>query len=152
VQIHSRVQLATLVLAIFSFALVANAWPHKHGQKVRVRFLAESTFLRGTWGLNEDTYLAELKFPSNGESFLVRLVDRYPNEFPSISRETLTSENAVVVSVIRDHQCDGVFEDFLSRAAPGDLMAILPMRLSYKPHLTNTPPPGESLPCYRISR
>lgn len=146
------VQLTTLVLIFFTFANYAKSWPHKHGQKVRIHFMAESTFLRGTWGQNEDTYLAELQFPRSGESFLVRLVDRYPNEFPSISHEALTSENGVVMPVLRDRECDAVFGEFLSRAAPGDLMAILPVRLSYRPLLTRTPLSDENLPCYRVSR
>ncbi len=82
-----------LILTAFIFTNPAQAWPHRHsGKKARVHFVAESTLIRTSWGWNEDTYLAELRFSKQNESVLVRLVDAYPNEAPPLSYATLTAQ------------------------------------------------------------
>lgn len=131
----------------------AEAWPHRrHGQKARVRFLATSTLIRGSWGPNEDTYLAQLLLPKQNETVLVRLVDAYPNEWPPLAREILKADAGAVLSVKRDAECDRPFGEILLRTAPGDPMAILPERLGYRPPMDRTPAPGTILPCYRVLR
>ena len=145
-------RIVTLFAIIAISATMAGAWPHKRGQKARVRFPATSTLVRGTWGQNEDTYLAELSLSHDTESALVRLVDAYPNEAPPLSREELTSQPGTVLRVNRDSQCDRPFAQMLLRTAPGDPMAILPERLGYRPPMDRTPEPNELLPCYRTVR
>ena len=139
-----------LVAAISSNS--AGAWPHKHGQTVRVRFLATSTLVRGTFGQNEDTFLAQLLLPKQYEAVLIRLVDAYPNEWPPLAREILASDAGTVLPVERDSKCDRPFGQILLRTAPGDPMAILPERLGYVPPLDRTPAPSTILPCYRVLR
>jgi hypothetical protein len=141
-----------MVLFIAVSASMAGAWPHKHGHKVQVRFVATSTLVRGTWGQNEDTYLAELSLSHDTESVLVRLIDAYPNEAPPLSREVLTSQSGTALRVNRDSECDRPFAQTLLRTAPGDPMAILPGRLGYRPPMDLTPEPDEHLPCYRTVR
>jgi hypothetical protein len=48
-------RLASLFVVVAILATTAGAWPHKNGQKARVRFLAASTLIRGTFGQNEDS-------------------------------------------------------------------------------------------------
>ena len=145
---HIGASIAVIVLAAAS----AGAWPHRHAQKARVRFLATSTLIRGTWGQNEDTYLAQLMLPKQNEAVLVRLVDAYPNEWPPLAHEVLTSDAGAVLPVKRDQECDRPFGEILLRTAPGDRMAILPERLGYRPPFDRTPAPGAILPCYRVLR
>jgi hypothetical protein len=145
-----RIAVTALLLAVVSQA--HGVWRHRHTQRVQIRFLATSTLIRGTWGMNEDTYLAQLRLLKQNEVILVRLVDAYPNEWPSLARQALTSDAGVVFSVKRDTTCDRTFAQIPLRTAPGDLMAILPVPLSYQPQLQVTPAPGTIVPCYRILR
>ncbi|MGB9232561.1 MAG: hypothetical protein WCC24_22665 [Terracidiphilus sp.] len=147
--------LKQFVAALILFAIfvsTAGAWPHKQEQKVRVRFLATSTLIRGTWGQNEDTYLAQLDFRRNDGKVLVRLMDAYPNEAPPLSIDALTSDSGMVFQVLRDPQCDRPYGEMPLRTAPGDPMAILLEPLRYRPHLGATPEPDAILPCYRTVR
>jgi hypothetical protein len=130
----------------------AGAWPHKNGHKARAQFLATSTLIRGTFGQNEDTYLAELSFTPEGDSLLVRLVDSYPNEAPPLSRAALTSASGTTFKVRRDAGCDRPYGEIILRTAPGDPMAILHERIGYRPQLLRTPEPNEMIPCYRTVR
>jgi hypothetical protein len=118
------------------------AWA-RHGSravKANVRFVAASTFLRGTWGLNQDTYLAEMTISSRrDEPFLVRLVDEYPNELPALAHNVVTSPSGTTLRVLRDNECDRPFHQMLIRTAPGDPLAILLEPLSYQPHLEIIP-------------
>jgi hypothetical protein len=141
-----------IVLATALTAGPAGAWPHKSVQRERVHFLATSTLIRGTWGLNEDTYLAQILFPKQNESVLVRLVDAYPNAFPSLSSEVLKSESGTLLRVKRDSGCDLPFARILLRTAPGNPLALLHERLGYQPQLPRTPRSNEVLPCYKMVR
>lgn len=145
-----------LILNVALIALLsaapAGAWPRRTGQRVRVRFLATSTLIRGTFGQNEDTYLAQLLLPKANEAVLIRLIDAYANETPSISRTVLTSDAGTLLRVGRDAACDRPFGEILLRTVPGDPMALLPGQLSYRPSLQITPPHGMILPCYRVMR
>lgn len=114
--------------------------------------MATGTLVRGTWGQNEDTYLAELSLSHDTESVLVRLIDTYPNEAPPLSREALMSPSGTVLRVSRDPQCDSLYGEMLLRTAPGDPMAILLERLEYQPQLSWTPQPSTNVPCYRTVR
>ena len=142
------VVLLTLTVALSQ----ANAWPHKLGKKARVTFVAAGTLIRGTWGQNEDTYLVSLVFSKGTEPVLARLVDTYPNEWPSISFDALTAPGGTVMRVKRDPRCDVLFGQMPLRAAPGDLMAVLPVKLTYRPQLERLPPPNAVLPCYHRMR
>lgn len=141
-----------IVIALVLSANVACAWHRKRGEKVQVHFLATSTLIRNTWGQNEDTYLAQLLFPMQNETVLVRLVDAYPNEWPPISHSALTSQSATAMRVSRDSGCDLPFSRMLLRTAPGDPMAILPERLGFQLKLERAPESYASLPCYRVAR
>jgi hypothetical protein len=141
------------IFAIIAFSTNSTgAWPHKNGQTLRVRFLATSTLIRGTFGQNEDIYLAQLILPTQGEEVLVRLVDAYPNEWSPFGREVLTSDSGKVLQVRRDFQCDRAFGDMPLRTAPGDFMAFMPEKLVYQPLLPRSPESSEIIPCYRIVR
>ena len=107
----TRILSAVLILA--TLAQAAEAWPHKHSQKVRVQFLAESTLLRNTWGPNEDTYLVDLS-RNHSETILVRLVDAYPNEAPPLSHAVLTSDSGTTLYVTRDESCDRSFGNLIA--------------------------------------
>lgn len=152
VRLKNRLKTSIVLAIAVMTASTAGAWPRRHGQKMRVRFLATSTLLRGTWGLNEDTYLAQVLFPKQNEAILARLVDSYPSEWPSLSRQLLTSDAGAFLALKRDAACDQPFSEILLRTPPGDLMAILPEPLGYQPALERPPAPGSVLPCYRILR
>jgi hypothetical protein len=122
------------------------------GKKTKVRVLATSTLIRNTWGSNEDTYLAELLFDRNDESILVRLIDSYPNEAPPLSRAALTSSAGTILRVKRDQGCDLPYSRLQLRSAPGNSMAMLPVKLSYQPKMDRAPAPESILPCYRVAR
>jgi hypothetical protein len=145
-------QIAVMLLAMIFTTATAGAWPHRQELKAHVHFLATSTFLRSTFGQNEDTYLAELRFPKQNEAVLVRMVDTYPNYGLPLSRAVVTSSIGAVLLVKRDEECDRPFGEILLRTAPGDPMATLPERLAYRPHLDQTPAPEAILPCYRVLR
>jgi hypothetical protein len=143
----------TVVALIAAAATSAGARARIRVQKVHVRFLATSTVVRGTWGYNEDIFLAELQPARSGELQLVRLIDEYPNYYAPLPVAVLTSQNGTALKVKRDAQCDLPFGRVLLRTAPGDLMAILPERLGYQPPMIGiggrvTSPP---LPHHRTS-
>ncbi|MGH9607447.1 MAG: hypothetical protein ACRD3N_17295 [Terracidiphilus sp.] len=145
--------IAAILLVAALNTSTAGAWLHRRqSQKTRVRFLATGTLVRGTWGENEDTYLAQLLLPKQNEAVLVRLVDAYPNEWPPLAREVLTSDSGAVLAVRRDADCDRPFGEMLLRTAPGDPMAILPERLVYQPQMDRVPEAHTILPCYRTVR
>lgn len=148
----SFARIVLMAMVIFTFATPGGAWPHKQEQKARVRFLATSTLIRGTWGQNEDTYLAQLDFRRNDEKVLVRLMDAYPNETPPLSMDALKSDAGTVLRVLRDRQCDRPYGEMPLRTAPGDPMAILLEPLRYRPHLDAIPEPSAILLCYRTVR
>ena len=149
---NSLSRFASVAVVLATSAATAGARPHKQGQKAQIRFLATSTLVRGTWGWNEDTYLAELRLTTGGEPLLVRLVDAYPNAAPPLPRTALTSTSGTVLSVRRDTECDFPYGQMILRTAPGDPMSILLERLGYWPQLTRTPAPNELLFCYRTVR
>jgi len=149
---NALVRFLSIVMVITISTATVYAWPHKNGQKARVQFLATSTLIRGNWGPNEDTYLAELTFTPEGDPPLVLLVDSYANEAPPLSRAVLTSSTGSAFNVRRDTDCDRPYGEMILRTAPGDPTAILPDRLGYQPQLPRTPEPNELLPCYRTVR
>ena len=149
-RLTARIMSTAAVLAIITASVGAST--HKQVLKAHLRFLATSTLIRNTWGRNEDTYLAESTFPSQPAPVLIRLIDNYPNEFPSLPLETLASQVGTMLRVRRDVQCDIPFGRLALRTALGDPLAILPERLGYEPKLTRTPDAVEVLPCYRLIR
>lgn len=151
---NSLARTVVIAATVVMWSNTAGAWPwsHKHAQRARIRFLAEGTLIRGTWGENEDTYLAEVVLFRETESVLVRLVDTYSNEAPPLSYETLPSHSGSLLMVRRDSECDHPYVQMLLRAAPGDLMAILPEPMAYQPKLDSTLAPESILRCYRIVR
>jgi hypothetical protein len=149
---RSITRIASVVAGIVIAVSIADAKPHKRIEKAQVRFLASSTLVRGTWGMNEDTYLAELRLRQDSEEILVRLIDEYPNEAPPLSETALTSESGTILRVQRDSRCDSGYGQMLLRAAPGDLMAILPLKLEYQPLLPERIEQNSVLRCYRTIR
>jgi hypothetical protein len=145
-----------VLIAVASFVLfILSAQLCDARQRLRVdkvRFLATSWVLRGTWGRNEDTYLAELTLSSEYAPSLIRLIDNYPNEFPSLPLSVLTSQIGTVIRVSRDEECDIPLSQMTLRLAPGDPMAILLERLNYQPQLPTTVAPDEKPPCNRTVR
>lgn len=141
-------------LSLFAFLNVGttHAWPHRRGEKALVRFVAESTFIRGTWGTNEDIYLVEINMGKADEMEFARLVDKYPNEWSPISRNVLELKTGTLLRIERDSSCDVEYSQILLRAAPGDLMAILPETMSYRQKLDVRLTLDHLLPCYRTLR
>jgi hypothetical protein len=140
--------IAVIAISVHS----ADARSRIRVQKAHVRFLAASTFVRGTWGYNQDIFLAELLSSRHGEPLLVRLIDEYPNTYPSLSADVLASQTGTALRVKRDSQCDSSYASMLLRTAPNDPRAILHERLGYTPQLAKTPEPDAILPCYRTVR
>lgn len=148
----SRIRILTLMACIAASITPADARARIRVQKAHVRFLATSTVVRGTWGYNQDVFLAELRPARNGELQLVRLIDEYPNFNSPLSVEVLKSKSGTVLKVRRDSQCDLPFGQMQLRTAPGDPMAILNERLGYQPQMDRTPEAGTPVPCYRMVR
>lgn len=150
--IRKRLLLTALLFLSFIFVdRPSVARQRVRPAKVRVRFLATSTFVRGVGGTNEDIYLAEL-LGADGEPTLIRLIDEYSNLINPLDRASVTSQSGTILPVIRDPNCDLAYGQMILRTAPGDPLAILPERLGYEPQLDNTPKPDAPLPCYRTAR
>jgi len=81
---------AVIVLVILPEIAIAKS-PHPSAFKAHTRFLATSTCIRGTWGLNLDVYLAEIVPIKGSDPVLVRLIDEYRDLDPPLSVATLTS-------------------------------------------------------------
>jgi hypothetical protein len=152
----SRFSIYTVVVGLLVALLVmcgaANAHDRHRPQNARVHFLATGMLLRGSWGFNQDVYLAELIGKKDSGRQLVRIVDEYSPDAPPLSREVLADEQGTGLRVQRDESCDIVFGAMHMRAAPGDPMAILPERLEYKPKLLGELDQQATLPCFRIWR
>lgn len=131
-----------------------RASPGRREQIVRaqIHFLAESTLWRTTAGQNEDSYLADLSSRAKSGECLIRLVDTYPAFAPPLSGDLLKSERGATLRVRRDPDCDIRYGHLLLRAAPGDLIGILPVKLIYSPKLDSDPGPSAIIPCYRTVR
>lgn len=123
-----------------------------HTVKARVRFLATSWVIRGTWGHNEDKYLAEIALTPSDAPSLAYLIDNYRNEEPPLSFDVLTAQKGTVLRLRQDSVCNIPIEQIAFRTAPGDPMAILPGRLGYHPVITQLTKTGTVIPCYRIAR
>ncbi|MDR3573593.1 MAG: hypothetical protein P4L50_07020 [Anaerolineaceae bacterium] len=143
-----------LAVVAAAFALSPAIAPAKSPRpfKVHTRFLATSTCIRGTWGLNLDVYLAEIFPAKESAPVLVRLIDEYRNLDPPLSVSALISETGTTLRVRRDQQCDMPYGQMQLRTAPGDPMTILHERLGYQPHLASIPAPNAVLPCYKTVR
>lgn len=144
-----------LLLAAALIAAAGPAWARSasHARKATVHFLAAGTMVRISWGVSEDTYLSTLTFSPQAEPLTVRLIDEYSEAYPALSREILTAPRGVVLRVRRDASCDSPFANMLLRTAPGDPLAALPERLSYRlPSNVVAPAPDATLPCYRVAR
>jgi len=155
---HNIFGVANLRSALTLFALIivctvrAGARSRIHTEKANVRFLTTSTLYRTTWGMNEDIYLAELIPTGRGEHLLAHLIDEYPNWFPPIPAEVLKSDSGTSFLLVRDASRDLPYAEMILRTAPGDPMAILLERLSYRPQLGTTPKSGAIPPYLRTVR
>lgn len=148
---QSRICCACMVVALLAgSSALAGAAPRIHSKKASVRFLANSTLYRTTWGMNEDIYLAELTFPKSEQRVLARVINQYSNWEPPIPAAILKSDAGMPFYLVRDANCDIPYAQMQLRTAPGDPMAILPERLVYHPQSKIAPEPGEVLPCYRV--
>lgn len=137
----------SLVMLVASAEARARSGP----QKVRLRFDATGTLIRGTFGTNQDMYLAETASPGDN-GVLLQLIDEYPNEYPPLSVEVLKEASGAVLRVRRDSSCDAAYGQLVLRTAPGDPMAILPVKLAYIPHFDKVPEASTIVPCYRVVR
>ena len=154
VLVSRRVIFWALVAGAATFSSpAANAGSrHLHPAEARVHFLATSTCTRNTYFGSEDTYLAEITFLGRGgDDRLARLVDDYPAYRRPISADVLKTAYTRF-RLLRDTSCDVAYGEMLMRTAPGDPMAILPVKLEFRPELPRTVQPEEILPCYRIVR
>jgi hypothetical protein len=149
-----RQAIVAVILVTFAFSATGRVGASHRikSVKARVKFLATSWLLRGTWGLNEDKYLVELSPSPKEPPFLAYLIDSYPSTFPPQSSEVLTSEVGTTLRLRRDATCDIAFGQIALRTAPGDLMATQFIRLTYQPKLETTPHADETMPCYRTVR
>lgn len=119
--------------------------------KAEVRFLADSTIVRSSYGENEDVYLVELALERDeSEVVLARLIDRYPPSGAPISPEVLTTEQPIRLQVHRDRRCDVAYRDMVLRTRPGDPFALLPKKLGFESALSPPVDPTSVLPCHRI--
>jgi hypothetical protein len=145
-----------VVVVFVCIALTASSHAGKaeknHPQKAVVHFLATGMLLRGTWGWNEDTYLAELVPKSGGMCQLARILDEYPSFVPPLTRATLIAKHGTVLRIRRDTSCDIAYTALHLRTAPGDPLAVVPISLNYQPQIDTATGVGEILPCYRIMR
>jgi len=149
----SRRSAVVLLFALaMSCAKPSLAHLHSETQKLRIHFLATGTLLHGTWGLNQDIYLAELISKTGGSDQLIRIVDEYPQFAPPLPRPALIADNGTVLRIKRDDSCNVSYGSMHLRTAPGEPMAILYEHLVYQPPLRRTPELQELLPCYRIVR
>lgn len=140
-----------MFMALFSGITTAKT-DRPRPVKAQVRFLATSSCIRGTWGSNQDVYLTEIVLHAGSEPVLARLMDEFlPFQLP-LSVDSLTSTAGTILRIRRDEQCDMPYAKMQFRTAPGDPMAIIPIKLHYEPILPRTPAPDEVLPCYRIVR
>jgi hypothetical protein len=146
------IRAAIVIVFVILPGIGAAKSPRPHPFKAHTRFLATSTCMRGTWGLNLDVYLAEIATEKGSEPVLVRLIDEYRNLDPPLSVGALTSVTGTTLRFRRDRQCDMPYAQMQLRTAPGDPMAILHKRLVYQPQLPKTPEPNEMMPCYRTMR
>lgn len=129
-----------------------HAWPHRKSPWLRVRFLAEETLVRGTWGINQDKYLAEFIPSGNCPSGILQIVDEYSEwDFP-ISFSDLSNKNGIKLRLQRDMSCDVMFSNLNLRAAPGDPEAILAVTMTYKPNNLKDISQNQTVPCYHIVR
>jgi hypothetical protein len=148
---HFRIAIIITVL-VASCGSSAIARTRIRALKALVRFLATSTLVRGSWGLNQDIYLAELTTSAAADPQLIRLIDEYNHAASPLSKAALTSPSGTTLLVWRDSQCDLAYRAIVLRTAPGDPLAILPERLGYQPHMDHPPTPDTILPCYRTVR
>lgn len=142
--------LATCLFVSVSFGTAAVRRPHP--TKAQVHFLATSTSVHSGLGTSQDVYLVEVAQRGRGETILARLIDEYPPYRVALSSDILTSTEGVSLKIKRDQTCDIAFGLMPLRTAPGDQMAILPMRLDFQPRLSNPVHPDNILPCYRTVR
>jgi hypothetical protein len=147
-----QVRITFLLTAVFAQPSPIIAHSVIPAEKAQVRFPATGAPIRNARHWKDDTYLAELNFPHSNESILIRLIDACPSEAPPISREVFESDAGAVLPVRRDAECDRPFGQILLRTAPGDPMAILPVKLEYQPLLSETIGPNSVLRCYRTVR
>ncbi len=150
---HPRVAATCLLAALCLSGTLAIGAPRNNGvEKRKVLFLATSSLVRGTWGYDEDTYLAEFVPANDNVGLLIRLIDDHPNFALPLSSDVLTSGTGTVLKVKRDRQCDIPYGAMLLRAAPGDPMAIIPERMTFRPNLNQPVDPATKLACYRVVR
>jgi hypothetical protein len=144
-------RLAVLIIAV-TCNFSASARTRIHTLNAHVRFLATGTVVRGTLGLSQDIYLAELTPSVNESPQVIRLIDEYFPGASPISREALTSASGTTLKVWRDSQCDLAYGAMVLRTAPGDPLAALPEPLGYQPKMDHIPRQNTILPCYRTVR
>jgi len=149
---HDACFITAIAVAILLAGFAQAERPRLRPMKTHVHFLATSTLIRGTWGTNEDAYLAEITPRHAKEVHMVRLIDEYPNFFPSLSPETLTSQAGTAMTLKLDSSCDILFGEILLRTAPGDPMAVAQGRSTHHPDMGITPDSGILIPCYRTVR
>jgi len=149
---NGGIRIAVVIAFVILPGITAARSPHPRTLKAQTRFLATSTFIRGTWGTNQDTYLAEIIPHTGDKPLLVRLIDEYLTFQLPLSGDNLTSTTGATLRIIRDVRCDIPYSQMQLRTTPGDPMAILQERLGYLPQLSRTPAPDEVLSCYRIFR
>jgi len=106
------------MLTVLHLAIAVAHGQRKHKvQKLKVHFLAEGTFLRRTWGYNQDTYLAKFSTAWDKAPSLICVVDEYSPLAPALAQIVLNSDKGAMLRVRRDEGCDAAYGDMLLRAA-----------------------------------
>jgi hypothetical protein len=124
-----------------------------HPLVMRVHFLANSVSVRSGYYESEDVYLAEVLLAKRRDpAVLARLVDDYAPYLGPMRPEILRAAHHTKLRLLRDSSCDIAFGDMPLRTEPGDMLAILPIQLEYRPQLPEVVRPEQILPCYRIVR
>jgi hypothetical protein len=141
-----------LLITVLMVCAAANAHDRHRPRKAKVHFLAAGMLLRGTWGFNQDSYLAEIVVKRDHSRQLVRILDEYSPLMPALPREALVADGGAALRIRRDESCDVAFGGIHLRAAPGDRMATLAIPLVYQPQLGEPVRADTLVPCYRIAR
>lgn len=144
-----------IVIACLPFcSLPAKArGPSSRSPKARVRFVATSTSIHGSYSGSEDVFLAEAQIGKDTTPpILIKLVDQYPPYRIPISSRILHSATGTWLRLRRDGGCDISFSAMPLRTAPGDPTAILAEPLVFRPQLPLSATADSVLPCFRVVR
>lgn len=136
-----RLMAVSLSLVVFSASAIADA-PLPFSLNAQFRFFTTSTSIRSISGNNEDVYFTELTTDPEGKAVLLRLVVEYPFLVTPLSYDSSNSATRTAMLIRLDMQRDRAYDKMPLRTAPSDQIALLPIEISFKPHLLSEPDPN----------